>query len=111
MPIRPGVHACNKQPAAAAGAGAVSKITLLVFRARVPAAVRPGQVTGDEGIAGIGRLVLAAVGAFNVLDVIAQGPHGAAQQAGVHLVVELGEQGLDNLQGDPPPSCCATSVA
>ena len=39
-------------------------------------------------------------GAFNVFYVVTQCTHGAAKQAGSQCKTELGEQGLEYLQGD-----------
>jgi hypothetical protein len=41
-----------------------------------------------------------ATAAFNVLNVIAQGSHCSADEAGAELVAKFGQQGFEYLQGD-----------
>jgi len=56
----------------------------------IAAAVGPAQVTGDKCIPGAIGLVMFAVAAFNIFDVITQGAHGAAEETGAELVAEFG---------------------
>ena len=76
------------------------KIAPHIVRAMVPTAVRTVEITGDERIAGAFCLVVNAVGALDVFDVIAETTHEAAIKAGLQAVAEFPEQGLDDLHGD-----------
>jgi hypothetical protein len=76
------------------------KVAPQIFRAMVPTAVLAVEVTGDERIACAFCLVMTAVGTLDVFDVIAETTHETAINAGLQVVAELAEQGLDNLHGD-----------
>jgi hypothetical protein len=76
------------------------KVAPQVFRAMVATAVLAVQVTRDERIACAFRLVMNAVGALDVFDVIAETPHEAAVKAGLQSVAQFREQSLDDLHGD-----------
>ena len=76
------------------------KVTPQVFRPMVAATVRAVQVARDERITRAFRLVMDAVGAFDVFDVIAETAHEAAVKTGVQPVAQFSEQSLDDLHRD-----------
>ena len=55
----------------------------------IAAAVGAAQVTGDKCIPGAIGLVMFAAAAFNVLNVITEGAHGAAEETGAEFVAEF----------------------
>jgi hypothetical protein len=59
---------------------AVLQIAPQVFRALVATAMRASQVTGNKGITSAVSLIMLAIGAFNVFDVVTKIVHQPAEE-------------------------------
>jgi len=66
----------------------------------IATAMVTSQVTGDEGIPRAVRLIMFAVGAFNVFNVVTEATHETTEETGAQFVTKLLQQCLDDLQGD-----------